>query len=247
MSGAKLCPEARPVSGDRGQDLGQADPDCRRRGSRPLHTWHGHSAFPGGAGASGGRDCAQKDKLGLAANVADNVKAFGGLPLPGFPGGRGPVLRGALPAPWRQRGSQRNHVIRASQPAHHPEGAGCGPGPADCADRPRDYQPAEPGGGRALSREESFRSSDGFHALILEDYGKGAADGPGGCRGDWAKPARQGCFVTVDPYHRRAFPSASIRGVSLFKPNAKRGRAAERGGDPGMRSPCTGPERCLSE
>jgi D-glycero-beta-D-manno-heptose-7-phosphate kinase len=159
---------------------------------------------------------AQKDKLGLAANVADNIKALGGIPYLASLVGEDSCCEELFQL-LRQRGIPTEHVIR------HPSRRTTLKERVVAQDQQIvriDHETTSPLTKEAeeLYLEKIIPIIEGFHAMILEDYGKGlltdrvAAEVIGEAR-------RQGCFVTVDPTTAVRSPSI-YQGVSLFKPNA---------------------------
>ncbi|RZA08004.1 MAG: D-glycero-beta-D-manno-heptose-7-phosphate kinase [Proteobacteria bacterium] len=158
----------------------------------------------------------QTDKLGMAANVADNIRAFGAQPFLATLVGDDRVCDELFQL-LRDNGISSEHVYR------HPSRR------TSLKERVIaqtqqvvriDHEITLP-----LSREaEDFYIEKitpvigAFDAVIIEDYGKGLlTDRVARAVIDAAKAA--GTFVTVDPTTAVRSP-AVYRGVSLFKPNA---------------------------
>jgi rfaE bifunctional protein kinase chain/domain len=157
----------------------------------------------------------QKDKLGMAANVAENVRAFGAEPYLASLVGEDRVCdelfellretKIAAEHVYRhssRRTSLKERVIAQSQHVVR-----------------IDHEHTQP-----LSREAEDFYLDKilpvlgkFDAVILEDYGKGLLTDRV-ARSVIDEARKHGVFVTVDPTTAVRSP-AVYRGVSLFKPN----------------------------
>jgi D-glycero-beta-D-manno-heptose-7-phosphate kinase len=157
----------------------------------------------------------QKDKLGLAANVADNVKALGAVPrlltLVGQDRGRDELLQlmteNGISTDYvyshpSRRTTQKERIIAQTQQIVR-----------------IDHETALP----LNSEAESLFLGKGiplvgkFDALILEDYAKGLLT-ESVARAIIDEAIKQKKFITVDPTTVVRSP-AVYRGVSLFKPN----------------------------
>lgn len=158
----------------------------------------------------------QRDKLGMAANVADNVRAFGANPFLASLVGEDRACDELL-ALLAASGISADHVYRhGSRRTSLKERV-----LAQSQQVVRiDHEHTQP-----LSKEaEDFYLERvlpviaGFDAVILEDYGKGLlTDRVAQAVIEEAK--KHGKFVTVDPTTAVRSPRV-YRGVSLFKPNA---------------------------
>lgn len=158
----------------------------------------------------------QTDKLGMAANVAENVRAFGSEPFLATLVGEDRVcdelfqlLKDAKISPQHvykhasRRTSLKERVIAQPQQVVRIDHENTKPLTREAED---------------YYLEKVLPVIGGFDAVILEDYGKGlltdrvARSLIDECRA-------KGTFVTVDPTTAVRSP-AVYRGVSLFKPNA---------------------------
>lgn len=158
----------------------------------------------------------QTDKLGMAANVADNVRAFGAQPFLATLVGDDRACD-ELFSLMKENGIPTNHVYR------HPSRR------TSLKERVIaqtqqvvriDHEHTQPlnKGAEEFYLEKVLPVIGGFDAVILEDYGKGLlTDRVARAVIDEARA--RGVFVTVDPTTAVRSP-AVYRGVSLFKPNA---------------------------
>jgi rfaE bifunctional protein kinase chain/domain len=158
----------------------------------------------------------QKDKLGLAANVADNVKSFGGTPMLASLVGEDRFCE-ELHSLLKQNGISSDLVMS------HPSRRTTMKERVVAQDQQVvriDHENTAP-----LTREaEGFYlekvlpSISSFDGIILEDYGKGLLTNR--VISAVVEEARKHkVFITVDPTTAVRSPSV-YRGVSLFKPNA---------------------------
>lgn len=158
----------------------------------------------------------QKDKLGLAANVADNVKAFGALPFLASLVGEDHV-REELFGLLRKSGISYDHVVsHASRRTTLKERVIA----QDQQVVRIDHEMVGPLTEEAESvyLEKVLPLIAGFDAIIIEDYGKGLLTDRV-ARSVIEEAKKHNRFVTVDPTTAVRSPSI-YRGVSLFKPNA---------------------------
>lgn len=158
----------------------------------------------------------QKDKLGLAANVADNVRAFGAHPflasLVGEDKGCDELFSllksNKIPSEFvlrhpSRRTTLKERVIAQDQQVVRIDHEMVGPLSSAAED---------------VYLEKILPIINGFDALIIEDYGKGLlTDKVAGAV--IAEAKKHSRFVTVDPTTAVRSPRI-YRGVSLFKPNA---------------------------
>ena len=158
---------------------------------------------------------AQTDKLGMAANVADNVRSFGATPLLCSVVGEDRVCseffdllgRTGIEAKHVHRHASRRTSLKErviAQPQHIVR---------------IDHEKPEPLGGEAeaLFLRNALPLVAECDAIILEDYAKGVLTEKV-LATVIAEARRQKKFITVDPTTVQRRP-ADYRGVSLFKPN----------------------------
>lgn len=158
----------------------------------------------------------QSDKLGLAANVAENVKAFGATPFLASLVGEdrccdelfGLLATNGISSAHVLKHASRRTTLKERVVAQNQQVVRI------------DHETTQP-----LSREAEdlylahvLPLVGGFDAIILEDYGKGLlTDRVAQAVIEAAR--KHGRFVTVDPTTAVRSPRI-YRGVSLFKPNA---------------------------
>jgi D-glycero-beta-D-manno-heptose-7-phosphate kinase len=157
----------------------------------------------------------QKDKLGLAANVADNVRAFGAHPFLASLVGEdkgceelfGLLKENKIPLDYVIRHPSRRTTLKERVIAQDQQVVRI------------DHEMVGP---LSAAAEDAYLAKvlpiiGGFDAVIIEDYGKGLLTDKvaGAVIGEAKKHAR---FVTVDPTTAVRSPRI-YRGVSLFKPN----------------------------
>lgn len=158
----------------------------------------------------------QKDKLGLAANVADNVKSFGGIPVLASLVGEdrfceellGLLQQKSISSELVLRHSSRRTTLKERVLAQDQQVVRI------------DHETTAPLGADAESyylKNVIPRIGD-FDAIILEDYGKGLLTN-NVISSIVAEATKQKVFITVDPTTSVRSP-AVYKGVSLFKPNA---------------------------
>jgi rfaE bifunctional protein kinase chain/domain len=157
----------------------------------------------------------QKDKLGLAANVAENVREFGALPILASVVGEDRnceelfqllkqtgISTQLLLKHASRRTTMKERVVAQDQQVVRIDHETTAPLSKEAED---DYL------------KTVLPTLSGFDAIILEDYGKGLlTDRVAKSVIEEAK--RQNVFLTVDPTTAVRSP-AVYRGVSLFKPN----------------------------
>lgn len=159
---------------------------------------------------------AQKDKLGLAANVADNVKAFGGLPflasLVGEDRNCDELLqllkRNDISAQYILKHESRRTTLKERVVAQDQQVVRI------------DHETTQPlnKDAEGVYLEAVLPIISQFDAVIIEDYGKGLLTDRV-ARGVIDEARKHNRFVTVDPTTAVRSP-AVYKGVSLFKPNA---------------------------
>ena len=158
----------------------------------------------------------QKDKLGLAANVADNVKSFGGIPVLASLVGEdrfceellGLLKQNSISSELVLRHGSRRTTLKERVLAQDQQVVRI------------DHETTAPLGAEAESyylKNVIPRIGD-FDAIILEDYGKGLLTN-NVISSIVAEATKQKIFITVDPTTSVRSP-AVYKGVSLFKPNA---------------------------
>ncbi len=158
----------------------------------------------------------QQDKLGLAANVADNVKAFGGVPYLASLVGKdkfcdellGLLKENGISSQYVLSHSSRRTTLKERVLAQNQQIVRI------------DHETTMP----LTAEAEDFYLQkvipviSGFDAVILEDYGKGLLTNRV-IRAVVEEAKKHNRFITVDPTTSVRTPSV-YKGVSLFKPNA---------------------------
>lgn len=157
----------------------------------------------------------QKDKLGLAANVAENVREFGAVPVLASVVGEDRncdelfqlLKQQGISTQFLIRHSSRRTTMKERVVAQDQQVVRI------------DHETTQP-----LSREVEDKYLEvilpaiaSFDAIILEDYGKGLLTDRI-ARAVIEEAKKQNVFLTVDPTTAVRSPSV-YRGVSLFKPN----------------------------
>jgi rfaE bifunctional protein kinase chain/domain len=157
----------------------------------------------------------QTDKLGMAANVADNIRAFGATPLLASLIGSDRVSE-ELFALLKASGIASEQVFRhASRRTSLKERVIAKPQHLVRID----HETSEPLSPEAekFFLEKALPLVSGCDAIILEDYAKGVLT-EGILSAVISEARKQGKFLSVDPTTIVRRP-ADYRGVSLFKPN----------------------------
>ncbi len=158
----------------------------------------------------------QQDKLGMAANVADNVKAFGAAPFLASLVGEDRVC-GELLELLERNGIFSGHIYRhASRRTSLKERVVAQSQHIVRIDH-ETTQPLSPEAEDFFLRQALPLVAQ-YDAIILEDYAKGVLT-ERVLRALIEEANRQKKFVTADPTTIVRSP-ADYRGVSLFKPNA---------------------------
>lgn len=157
----------------------------------------------------------QKDKLGLAANVAENVREFGATPILASVVGEDRncdelfqlLKQQGISNQFLLRHSSRRTTMKERVVAQDQQVVRI------------DHETTQPLTKEVedLYLESILPAISGFDAIILEDYGKGLLTDRI-ARAVIEEAKKQNVFLTVDPTTAVRSPSV-YRGVSLFKPN----------------------------
>lgn len=157
----------------------------------------------------------QKDKLGLAANVAENVREFGATPILASVVGEDRNCDELFQL-LKQQGISNQYLLRHSSRRTTMKERVVA---QDQQVVRIDHETTQP---LTKEVEDKYLESilpaiSGFDAIILEDYGKGLLTDRI-ARAVIEEAKKQNVFLTVDPTTAVRSPSV-YRGVSLFKPN----------------------------
>ncbi len=157
----------------------------------------------------------QKDKLGLAANVAENVREFGATPILASVVGEDRncdelfqlLKQQGISNQFLLRHSSRRTTMKERVVAQDQQVVRI------------DHETTQPLTKEVEDKylENILPAISGFDAIILEDYGKGLLTDRI-ARAVIEEAKKQNVFLTVDPTTAVRSPSV-YRGVSLFKPN----------------------------